>query len=173
MDVLQLAHREPGNPPELVSAGDGVRIEGPEEGLRRLNALLAPAPTFFEVGSKTYISLAPVLRCRWRGQDSKGPWIVRFSMDDIGGFRYHNFSKHVSVFSRPTSSPGDQWELLDRVGNVDEGSDDEEETVSVVVPHFSDLIAAIGNATASETSKGYIIKPRKLRLLKVPHFGAW
>lgn len=169
MDVLKLAHREPGSPPKLVSAGDGVRIEGPDDGLRRLNALLVPAPTFFEVGSKTYISLAPVLRCRWRGPDSKGPWVVRFSMTDIGGFKYHNFSKHVSVFSRPTSSPGDQWEPLDRVEDVDEGSDDEEETVSVVVPHFSDLIAAVDNATASERSKGYIVKPRKLRLLKVTH----
>ena len=169
MDVLQLAHREPGSPPKLVSAGDGVRIEGPEDGLRRLNALLVPAPTFFEVGSKTYVSLAPVLRCRWRGQDAKGPWVVRFSMADIGGFKYNNFSKHVSVFSRRTSSPGDQWELLDRVDDVGEGSDEEEETVSVVVPHFSDLIAAIDNATASETSKGYIIKPRKHRLIKVMH----
>ena len=173
MDVLQLAHREPGSPPKLVSAGDGVRIEGPEDGLRRLNALLVPAPTFFEVGSKTYVSLAPVLRCRWRGQDSKGPWVVRFSMADIGGFKYNNFSKHVSVFSRRTSSPGDQWELLDRVDDVDEGSDEEEETVSVVVPHFSDLIAAIDNATASETSKGYIIKPRKHRLIKVMHCSTW
>lgn len=169
MDVLQLAHREPGDPPTLVSAGCGVSIQGPEDSLRRLNALLVPAPTFLEVDFKTYISLAPVLRCRWRGQDSKGPWVVRFSMADIEGFKNNNFSKYVSVFRRPTASPGDKWELLDRVDDVDEASD-EEETVSVVVSHFSDLIATIDNATASEKCKGYIIKPRKLQLIKVTPF---
>lgn len=166
VDELKLAPREISAPPKLVSAGCVVSIEGPEDGLRRLNALLVPAPMFLEVDSKTYISLAPVLRCRWRGQDSKGPWVVHFSMADIGGFD-HNFSKLVSVFRRPTASLDGKWELLD--SNVDKVEEawDGEETVSVEVAHFSDLIATVEEAKASEKSKGYIIKPIRYKFLRV------
>ncbi|CAN0537400.1 unnamed protein product [Ectocarpus sp. 12 AP-2014] len=169
MDVLRLAY-QPGEPPKLVSAGYDVSIEGPEDGLRRLNALLIPAPTFLEAGLKTYISLAPVLRCRWRGNDSKGPWVVRFSMADIEGFRDSNFSKYVSVFRRPTSSPEDKWELLDLahgVDDVDEASDDEE-TVSVVISHFSDLIATVDKQQLRKSARGTSSSPANFDCSRVP-----
>lgn len=166
MDVLKLAPREL-EPPKLVSARCGVSIEGPDEGLRRLNALLVPAPMFLDVNNKTYISLAPTLRCRWRGQNSKGPWVVRFSMADVGGFD-PNFSKLVSVLRRPTASPDGEWELLDHVDHMDKASDgDGEEMVSVVVTHFSDLIAAVDKRSAVENSRGYIIKPIRHKLLRL------
>lgn len=165
MDEMKLTPRELDDPPKLVSVGCGLSIEGPEDGLGRLNALLVPAPMFVEVDSKTYISLAPVLRCRWRGQDSKGPWVVRFSMADIGGVTNHKLSKLVSVFRRPTASPDGKWELLDPVDDVDEASGGEE-TVSVVVNHFSDLIATVKKATLEQKKVGYIVKPYQHRLLR-------
>lgn len=164
MDVLKLLPRESGDPAQLVSAGRGISVEGPVESLRRLNAALVPAPTFMEVDSKTYICLSPVLRCRWKGQESTGSWLVRFSMADIGGFG-HNISRVVSVFRRPTASRDGKWELLHRVDDV-EGASNGEDTVSVMVTHFSELVAAVDKATASEKSKGYIILPIERKFLR-------
>lgn len=164
VDVLRLAPRKKEDSARLVSAECGVSIEGPEECLLQLNALLVPEPLVFVVGSKTYISLAPVLRCRWNGDASEGPWVVHFSFPGLVGFD-KNFSNNVSVFRRPAGSSDGKWELLDLVNNEDDESDGGE-TVSVTVTHFSDLIAAIDNRRASENSKGCIIKPIGLRLLR-------
>lgn len=86
-------------------------------------------------------------------------------MADVGGFD-PNFSTLVSVLRQPTASPDGEWELLDRVDNMDEASDGEE-MVSVVVTHFSNLIPAVEKRSAVENSRGYIIKPIRHKFLRL------
>lgn len=163
MNVLKL---ELGDSPRLVSADYGVTIEGLEESLQQLNALIVPAPLILEIDSATYFSLSPVLRCRWKGKACEGKWTVRFAMSGVEGLS-SNFSQIVSVSRRPSAS--DDWELVNSVDGTeqdllgteqDSGGTETVEAVWATVTHFSDLVSVVSKRTAEQESDGYIIQSR-------------
>ena len=164
-----------GDSSKLTSAEYGVSIEGDNEDLRHLNALLVPGPDFLDIDGEMHISLSPVLRCRWKRHSPNGEaWKVRFSMHNIHGAKA-DFVGAVSIFRRPNGSSEGAWTL---VGNEVKMNDTDQAFGEDLVAHatvtgFSDLIAAVKMADAGQRSRGYLTKPIsgvtiKVSMLRVP-----
>ena len=150
-----------GDSSKLTSAEYGVIIEGNNEDLRHLNALLVPGPDFFDIGGEMLISLSPVLRCRWKRHLPHGEaWKVSFSMHNIHGVTA-DFVGAVSICRRPSGDYEGAWTL---VGNEVKMDDADQAFGEGLVAHatvtgFSDLIAAVKMADAGQRTRGYLTKP--------------
>ena len=164
-----------GDPSNLTSFEYGVSIEGNNEDLRHLNALLVPGPDFLDIDGEMHISLSPVLRCRWKRHSPNGEaWKVSFSIHNIHGAKA-DFVGAISIFRRPNGSSEGAWTL---VGNEVEMNDadqtfSEDLVVHATVTGFSDLIAAVKMADARKRTRGYLTKPirgviLKMSMLRVP-----
>ena len=157
VDMLTLA----GDSSKLTSAEYRVSIEGNNEDLRHLNALLVPGPDFLDIDGEMHVSLSPVLRCRWKRHLPNGKaWKVSFSMHNIDGAEA-GFVDAVSIFRRPNGSSEGAWTL---VGNEVKMSDADQafkdnEVAHATVTSFSDIIAAVKMADAGKRTRGYLTKP--------------
>ena len=158
-----------GDSSKLTSVEYGVSIEGNNEDLRHLNALLVPAPDFLDIGGEIHISLSPVLRCRWKRHSPNGEaWKVSFSMHNIDGVEA-DFVGAVSIFCRPNGSSEGAWTFVGNEVKMNDASQafDEDSVAHATVTGFSDLIAAVKMADAGQRTRGYLSKPISGVMIKV------
>lgn len=149
---------------KLMSEDYGISVGGLAENLPQLNALVVPAPPLIAIGKEVYITLSPVLRCRWKEDVPQGPWTATFSLANVDSVQ-PNLARRVSVLRLPEND--DQWEVLGREVAAEHEAPDEEITVEVSVDHFSDLVVAINNANHDEEDLGYLIVPRLVAVPRV------